>query len=179
MKVGIYVGSFNPVHKGHIYVANTILERKLVDKVMIIPTNDYWDKKINTTLEHRINMLNFYKNDKIIVDKNYNNLQYTYEILNDIKKDNPNYELYLIIGDDLYDELYKWKNYNEIIKNKIIVVRRNKDKVLDSNFIVINDYNPLKVSSTYIREHINDKDILNYIDKEIYDYIKENNLYRE
>ena len=44
MKLGIFVGSFNPVHKGHIKIANYILNKKLVDRLLIIPTGNYWDK---------------------------------------------------------------------------------------------------------------------------------------
>ena len=56
MKIGLYIGSFNPVHKEHIKVVQKIL-KEYVDKVLIVPTLSYWDKKILTDINHRINML--------------------------------------------------------------------------------------------------------------------------
>ena len=44
MKIGVYVGSFNPVHKGHIKIVNHLIKNKYVDKVLVIPTGNYWDK---------------------------------------------------------------------------------------------------------------------------------------
>ena len=44
MKIGVYVGSFNPPHKGHIKIVETLIKEKYVDKIVIIPTNNYWNK---------------------------------------------------------------------------------------------------------------------------------------
>ena len=55
MKIGVYVGSFNPVHKGHIKIANYIVDNNLVDKLLIIPTQNYWGKNNLISLQDRIN----------------------------------------------------------------------------------------------------------------------------
>ena len=65
MKIAVYVGSFNPVHKSHIKVVNLVL-KNYVDKVIIVPTLAYWDKKNLIDIKDRINMLKFYENEKII-----------------------------------------------------------------------------------------------------------------
>ena len=80
MKIGVYVGSFNPVHKGHIAIANYIVDNNYVDKLLIVPTGNYWDKNNNIDLTLRIKMLEKYENDKIIVEREFNSSKYTYEL---------------------------------------------------------------------------------------------------
>ena len=75
MKIGIYVGSFNPPHKGHIKIVNHLIS-KYLDKVIIIPTGNYWDKLDLVNIDHRINMLKFYENEKIIIDTKNNRIEY-------------------------------------------------------------------------------------------------------
>ena len=60
MRIGVFVGSFNPVHEGHIKVANYLLENDYVDKVLILPTPNYWDKQDLIPVRHRYKMLKFY-----------------------------------------------------------------------------------------------------------------------
>ena len=72
MKIGIFIGSFNPVHKGHMHVVNYLIEHNVVDKVMIIPTLAYWDKNDLADIEDRVNMLKFFESDRIVVEPKYN-----------------------------------------------------------------------------------------------------------
>ena len=109
MKIGVYVGSFNPPHKGHIKIVKHLLNKKIVDKILIIPTNNYWNKTNIIDLNHRINMLNFFKTDNIIINNTLNNLEYTYQVFRELKKDNNDYSL--ILGADNIVSFAKWKNY--------------------------------------------------------------------
>ena len=68
MKIGIYIGSFNPPHKGHKKIINYLLTNKYVDKILIIPTGNYWHKQNLINIKDRINMLKYYENKKIKVD---------------------------------------------------------------------------------------------------------------
>ncbi len=187
MKTGVYVGSFNPVHKGHIKVINHLLINNIVDKVIVIPTKNYWDKNNLIDINDRINMLKIYENNKIIINTNLNELQYTYQVLDELKKEYK--DLYLIIGDDNLISFDKWKNVDEILKNKVIVMKRNNinlnqyiEKFTNKDsFIIVNDYVPLDISSTQIRKLITNcetKDLENYLDKKVLDYILKNNLYQ-
>ena len=63
MKIGIYVGSFNPPHEGHHKVMKYLLEKKIVDKVLLLPTPEYWNKKDLIDIKERINMLKYYEED--------------------------------------------------------------------------------------------------------------------
>ena len=154
MKIGVYVGSFNPVHIGHKYVMDYLLNNNYLDKIIVIPTKEYWNKFNLIDIEHRINMLKFYENEKIIINNYLNNYEYTYEILNILKDENPNDELA-----DNIPKFHLWEKVEEILKHKIIVLNRddikidkyiNKFKQKD-NFIIIKDFEKIDVSSTSIR----------------------------
>ena len=178
MKLGIYVGSFNPPHRGHLKVVEYVLNKKLVDKVLILPTPSYWDKKDFVSDYHRINMLKFFEKDNIIIDDIHNKDQYTYQTLNSIKKDYPNDEWFLIIGSDNLLRFHEWKNVNEILKNHVIVLKRDSIiknehlKEYDDRFIYCEDFSNEDISSTKIRGNIEVEDI-----PEIKKYIEENHLY--
>ena len=188
MKIGVYVGSFNPVHKGHIQVINYLLNNNIIDKVIVIPTGTYWEKNNLIDIEYRINMLKFYESNNIIINNKLNNLQYTYQVIRELKKEYD--DLYIIIGSDNIPKFHLWKNIEEILENKIIVMNRDN---LDINsyinnfkqrnqFILVNEFKSLKVSSTLIRKLIkenNIKKLNNYLDIKIIEYIQTNNLYRE
>lgn len=180
MKIGVYVGSFNPVHKGHIHVAEFLLKNNYVDKIYLVPTPNYWDKQDLIDIKLRIKLLKFYESDKIIIDTIHNNFPYTYQVLNSIQKDNINDELILIIGSDNIIKFHLWKNVDEILKNKVLVVRRDETDIEyytkrfnTNNFIIVKDFNPIEVSSSEIRNNLQNKNL----DKKVYDFIKENNLY--
>ena len=183
MKIGVYVGSFNPVHIGHKKIIDHLIDNNYLDKVIVIPTEGYWDKTNLIHIKHRINMLKFYENEKIIINDYLNNFQYTYQILNALKKENPKDELYLIIGADNIPKFNLWKNVEEILNNKVLVLNRDDIKINSyienfkqkENFVIIEDFKPISISSTQIRNNVDD--MSKYLDKQIYEYIKENNLY--
>ncbi len=177
MKIGVFVGSFDPVHNGHTNVMNYLVDEKVVDKVLVIATGNYWDKQNITDLNIRLKMLDLIKNDSIIIDRNHNKLEYTYQILNALKKENPNDEFYLVIGADNANTLYKWKCYDEIIKNGIIVVSRDDIKInLNLPKLIVINKNFGNISSTKIRD--NKDDYKEYLNKDVYEYINKNGLYR-
>lgn len=178
MRVGVYVGSFNPVHDGHIHVAKYLVNNNIVDKVLLLPTPNYWEKNDLLDVIHRIAMLKFYEEDKIVVDDIHNNYPYTYQVLDALSSDLDD-ELYLIIGSDNLERFHLWKNIDEILKYKIIVLKRGEDdidmylnKFNKDNFIIVDDFKYIDISSTEIRNGRRD-----FIKKEVIDYIERNNLY--
>lgn len=159
MKIGVYVGSFNPVHKGHIEIANHLLFKNYIDKIIFIPTTNYWNKNNLVEINHRINMLKLYENNNIIVNSTLNSLPYTYMILNELNKIYLNDDLFLIIGDDNLEKFYLWKNIEEIYNYNILVINReNKiisDKLNIDKFTFVNDLDLIDISSTRIRKNLN------------------------
>ena len=185
MKIGIFVGSFNPVHKGHIQIINKVLEEKVVDKVLVIATGNYWDKTDIININHRINMLEKYARDDIIIDKTLNDLPYTYLVMRELKNRYKNDELFLIIGADNIISFDKWREYKELLEYNLIIMNRNNIDVKhyldllnkkDKYYIIDIEY--VDISSTSVRNNINNVERLKeLLDDEIIDYIKENNLY--
>lgn len=187
MKVGVYVGSFNPVHVVHKQIMNYLVDNKIVDKIIVIPTGNYWDKKNLIDLDKRIHMLKFFENDLIEVNTTLNDYEFTYQILDELKC---YYEdLYLIIGEDILPKFHLWKNIDKILNNKVVVIRRDDldykdclDKfVKKENFIFVDMDNSLEVSSSLIRNKIKTNDIFDlskYLDKYVLEYILQNNLYK-
>lgn len=181
MKIGIFIGSFNPPHLGHLDIIKYLLNKKYVDKILIVPTKNYWNKTNLIDINKRIAMLKFYENDNIKVDTSNNNYQYTYQLMRKLKKEYSHDELYLIIGADNIINFKKWKNYEELLTYNIIIMTRNNIDILKytshltGKFTVVNDYNFTDISSTKIRNNV----FLNkkYLQEEIYHYIIENKLY--
>lgn len=186
MKVGIYIGSFNPPHKGHIKIINYLLNNKYVDKILVIPTGNYWHKQNLVSIKDRINMLKYYENDKVIIDTSYNKYKYTYQILRELVKPYNKKDLYLILGADNIIEFDKWDNFNELLTYNILIMNRDGIDVkkyiknYPSNKITIIDgFKCINISSTKLREDIKyGKDVSKYIDRHIMDYIIIHKLYK-
>ena len=181
MKLGIYIGSFNPPHKGHINVVKYLLEKRIVDKVLIVPTKEYWDKQNLAPLQDRINMLKFFETEDIIIDIENNEYEYTYQLMRALKEKYPDSELHLIIGADNIINFHKWKNYEELLQYKIIIMNRENidiekytNNYPNANFIISKDFKDINISSTKIRNNLDDK----YLDKKVLKYIKKKKLYR-
>ena len=121
-------------------------------------------------------MLENIKNDNIIIDKEHNKIEYTYQILDVLKKESPHNEFYLVIGADNANTLYKWKYYKKIVENGIIVVARDNIKVnLKTDNLIIINKNFGYISSTNIRSNLNKYKA--FIDEKVYNYIIRNKLY--
>ena len=186
MRLGVYVGSFNPVHKGHIKIINYLLDNNYLDKVLVIPTGSYWDKNDLLDIDDRINMLKIYENDKIIIDTVHNNLEYTYLIFRKLKEEYKKDILYLVMGADNIVDFNKWREYEELLDYNFAIVNRGDIDIRGylnclnkkDGYVIIDDLD-IDISSTYVRECFKNKDykdIDKYIDENVYLYIKKNNL---
>jgi len=190
IKTGVYVGSFDPIHKGHINLAQQLLTKKVVDQIVMIATGNYWQKTLGASINDRLAMLDFYQSDKIIIDHVNNDQQYTYQILDRLKVQHPDWELALIIGDDLFSEFDHWQRLDRLLTNQIIVINRfdlNVDEHLKKfkqkqQFTIINDLAKFDASSTRIRQliknDINDITLTDYLDVKVLQYIIDHHLYQ-
>ena len=185
-RVGVFVGTFDPVHKGHTHVIKYILEHNIVDKVIVIPTGSYWDKAPKATTKQRIDMLKFIANDKIEISTKLNDIEYTYQIMEELEKEYPMDYLYLIIGADNIVKFDEWKNVNKLLEYNIIVVNRDNINIKKyvnkfnkkDNFFVIDNFDYVPISSTEIRQNVDSKEAKKYLDERVLKYIKNNNLYK-
>ena len=182
MKIGVFVGSFDPIHIGHIKVMDYLIDKKYLDKIIILPTGNYWGKNNLTDINKRCEMIKLIKRDYLIVDDVNNKYQYTYQILDALNKIYKNDSLYLVIAADNIISFDKWKNVDDILlNNNVIVLNRDNINIKSyvdnyeqkDKFLIIQDYPFIKISSTELRRKIN-KD---FLDKKVYNYIIENHLY--
>ena len=193
MKIGIFGGSFNPPHNMHTDIANYMIKQQCVDKVIFVPTGSKYAYKNNLIEEeHRYNMLEILsnKNDNIMVSdyELKSEVVYTIDTLRHFKEVYPDDEICFICGLDNFSYIDKWKNGEEILANyKIVVINRDGNDLKELLFkydqyrdnIVISNMEMKDISSTYIRDNIEETDkVKEYIDEEVLRYIQENNLYR-
>jgi nicotinate-nucleotide adenylyltransferase len=186
MRIGIYPGSFNPPHMGHYIIANSLYKDGLLDKIIFVPTSDYYAK------DDLMPSINRYEMLKLIADK-YKHLEvsdleiskniqnYTYETLDAFQLLYPNDEIYLIMGSDNLKDLKTWKHYSYIMDHfKIICIERDH-KEFDMNIIdkvQMVELHLEKVSSTIVRDKLkNNKDVSKLLPIEIINYINKHNLY--
>lgn len=191
MKIGIFGGCFNPPHKMHQNIPLELIESGYLDKVIYVPTGDDYKKIDLISLKDRYNMLKLMinNNPNLLVEPN-RNLKYTHQVLNYFKDIYKEDQIYFICGTDNLKEFDTWKNYQYILTNyKLLVIKRNNDNLDEllekykeyKDSIIITSVIPEILSSTYIREKIregNEEEILKYIDKKVYQYIKKKTLYK-
>lgn len=186
MRIGIYPGSFDPVHKEHIKIVKTILEQKIVDRVLIVPTGDYWQKNIKANLAHRINMLKLYETENIKIETSLNDTKSTYELFEKLKEIYIRDSLYLVIGGDNLRAFDKWINYKKMLEHPFIIVERceyNKNLINKKmkefnkdNYNIININS--SISSSDVRQAFSKGELTSSIDDKVLTYIKENKLYK-
>ncbi len=188
MKIGIYVGSFDPVHEGHKSIVNHLIDNNYLDKVIVIPTENYWNKQLVVDLGFRKDMLKLVFSNKASVLSEFSKYEFTYQIMEKLKDIYLDDSLYLIIGADNVKDFYEWKNVEGILKNYVLVIPRDGidvDKYLSDfdnkdKFIIVKDFKSKVISSSFIRENIKDKNfdsLKNVVDDKVLDYIIKNNLY--
>lgn len=194
MKIGIFGGSFNPPHKMHKKIAKSLIKKGYVDKVIFVPTGTKYEYKANLiSNEKRVDMLSLMieKEKNMLISKYelQEKAVYTYETLKHFKKRYKNDDIYFICGTDNLSYIDKWKHGKEILKNyKILVIKRNTNQIEPllekykqyKKNIIVTTIKEKTISSTKIRAYLNKNNGLKarlYIDKNVYNYIKQNQLY--
>ena len=193
MKIGIFGGSFNPPHKMHLNIVEELLNEKILDKVIIVPTGLHYSYKNNlVSNEHRYNMLKLMTkhNDKIeISDFEFKDEEiHSFDTLEYYKNIYKNDTLYFVCGLDNISYVDKWYKGEYLLNNyKFLVITRdtnNLDEILlkyekYKDNIIITNIKSNTISSSYIRDELKEKNynLNDYLDQKIIDYIKENNLY--
>lgn len=193
MRIGIFGGCFNPPHQMHTQIAEDLVKKKYVDKVIFVPTGNSYQKKSLVAFEHRIKMLKQICGGKeYLMVSDYEcrgNLVYTYQTLNHFKNLYPEDEICFICGTDNFNELDSWREYQYILKQfTLIVLKRGGDDISKISLkyrrynpkVIVADIAENFISSTYIREKIKKNkldEIRQYIDSKVIDYIVHNQLY--
>lgn len=196
MKIGLFGGTFDPIHIGHLIIMENVINAMNLDKIHILPNSNPPHKLQNkkTDIKIRLKMVReaIKDNHKIeINDYDYrnNSIHYTYQTIDYFKKTYPEDEFYFIIGEDSFLDIKKWKNYEQILKEKLIVFKRyseinssllseiNEIKKYNKNIYLI-DNMALDISSTLIRSLVKDKKSIKYlVNDKVIEIINRENLY--
>ena len=192
-KIGLYFGTFNPIHIGHLIIANHIAENSDLDEVWLVVTPHNPLKKKNTLLadHHRFQMVQLALKDypKLRASKIEFNLpqpNYTINTLVHLEEKFPNHTFNLIMGQDNLQSFKKWKNYEVILENYAIYVypRMYKNKkdidLMHHDKVHAIEAPMVEISSTHIRNSIlHKKNIKPLVSDEIWNYLDEMNFYKK
>ena len=190
-EIGVFSGSFNPIHNGHLIMANYMCEFTTLDEVWLIVTPHNPLKNSQDMLEEQVRL----KMVELAVDK-YDNIKasdvelhmkrpsFTINTLEKLSHEHPEFNFSLIIGADNWSLFDKWKEYEKIIDSyKILIYPRYEAKVvvpesLRENIQLVSG--PIvAISSTFIRLSIKEgKNVRAFLPPEVYDYIESKELYR-
>lgn len=194
-KIGIYGGSFDPPHKGHRLLAENLMKACGALKVMIIPTAmSPFKSSSGASAEDRLQMCRLAFADERFevsdIEISRGGKSYTVDTVNAVKAMNPDAELYLFMGDDMFLSFDRWYKYREILSMCTIVTAcrtENREKlqsmkdfaehVLGNKVIICEDV-PLEISSTRIRQDLSSGDS-GLVSSEVMEYIRLRGLYRE
>lgn len=181
MKVGILLGSFNPIHMGHLHMASSALNAGLVDEVVFVPSVQNPWKENSTDFRNRCFMIQLAIDDMehcSLSSIDYRNTEpyYSVNTLKMLKEEYPEDDLYVIVGVDIVNDIKNWHEGQWILDNfKLITIAR--EGYLDAGVPDIRK--TLNVSSTEIRELAREKkQIYPLVPKVISQYIKRFNLYK-
>ena len=182
MKIGLLLGSFDPIHMGHLYMAVSVLNDNLVEEVILIPSVQN-PQKNSIDFRHRCFMTQL-AIDEIdnctmsSIDFRTSEPHYSCETLKLLMEVYQDDELYLIVGADIVDGIKDWKDGEWILEHfKLIVINRSgvQFKTPVDGYIS----NTLNISSTEIRYLVKDnKQIYPLVPKVVSQYIKRFNLYK-
>lgn len=191
MKIGLYFGSFNPIHIGHLAIANYMAEYSDLDQIWFVvsPQNPFKQKSSLLSDYHRLELVNrsienYTKLKASNIEFGLPKPSYTIDTLTYLKEKFPANEFSLIVGSDNLKSFSKWKNYKLILQNHDLYVYprpgfKDEEVQLEGNIHLVNA--PLmEISSSFIREAIkNKKEIPYFMPEAAYSYLKEMHFYEK
>ena len=193
MNIGLYFGSFNPIHIGHLIIANHMVEHSDLDQIWMVVTPHSPHKKKSSLLDnhHRLMMVDValeeypkLKSSKIEFD--LPQPSYTVNTLAHVTEKYPKDTFSLIMGEDNLKSLHRWKNYDTILENHhIYVYPRISDGKIETQFdnhkkIHKVDAPIVEISSTFIRKSIKDDvNIRPLLPQNVWEYLDEMNFYKK
>ncbi len=191
-KIGLYFGTFNPIHVGHLTIANYMVEYSDLDEVWLVVTPHNPHKKKNSLLDdiHRLAMVRIAVEDypklkASSIEFDLPQPNYTVNTLAHLEEKYPEYEFCLIMGEDNLKSFHKWKNYEVILERYAIYIYprisegRVESRFMDHPAITLIEAPIMELSSTFIRNAIKkNKNIRPMLPDAVWKYLDEMNFYR-
>ena len=190
-KIGLFFGTFNPIHIGHLAIANHIAEHSDLNEIWLVVTPHNPFKKKTSLLDnyHRLEMVylaieGYDKLKPSDIEFRLPQPNYTTHTLAYLQEKHPNYEFALIMGEDNLNSFHKWKNYQAILEHHQIYVYPRLTSNLEQSMVPETNIHRIKapimeISATFIREEIkNGKNIKPLLPSKVWNYKDEMNFYR-
>jgi len=173
MDIGLYFGSFNPVHHGHLIIANHILNESKVQEIWFVvsPQNPFKETSSLLNEQHRLSLV------KLAIDNtpgmrasniefNLPKPSYTIDTLVYLEEKYPKHTFHIVMGSDGFKNIDKWKNSEHLLKNYPIIIYNRPGFVISEKQkgnVSIVDAPLLEISSTHIRRLIKAKKSIRYL----------------
>lgn len=189
-RIGIFGGAFNPVHLGHLAIARSFLESRLIHELWILPTPDPPHKEIGELVpfHHRLEMLKraFRQEERVLVSDLERDLptpSYTWKTLATLQKRYTDHRLFLCIGEDSLLTFTSWYRWQEILERVPLLVAERpgydreacKPEILHRTLFA--EHQPVEISSTAIREAIHSPYAIASLPTAVHTYIEDHRLY--
>ena len=192
LKIGLYFGSYNPIHIGHLAIANYIVEYAGMNQLWFVvsPQNPFKRKENLLADYHRLELVTrAIDNDDRFrasnIEFNLPKPSYTIDTLTYLQERHPDYSFVILMGSDNLENFHKWKNFEMILENYGVIVypRPGFDKSqipVRKNITVAEDVPLMEISSTFIRDAIKTgKDIRYFMPQKAWEYLDEMNFYKK
>lgn len=191
MKVGLFFGSFNPIHIGHLAIANYFAEFTDLRQIwLVVSPQSPFKKKKNLLPEYqRYYMVELALGDDFQIRPSNIEFQlpqpsYTIDTLTYLKERHPGHQYGLIVGSDNLVHLHKWKNYEQLLSQSELYVypRRGTDPLdyKDRYAFTLVDAPRIEISSSMIRDSIREgRDMRYFLPVRVYEYIREMHFYEK
>ena len=177
MKIGLYFGSFNPIHIGHLIIANHILNETEIEKIWFVvsPQNPFKENKSLLNEYDRLHLVRLATQEDTRIkcsdiEFSLSKPSYTSNTMAFLSEKYPENKFSIIMGSDSYQNLNKWKNYETIVDNYDIYVFLRKDhaikEAIKENPIIL-DAPLIEISASQIRENIKNGKSIRYLVPEI------------
>jgi nicotinate-nucleotide adenylyltransferase len=189
-KIGLFFGSFNPIHIGHMMIANWMVEFAGLHQVWFIisPHNPLKEKTSLLAGNHRLAMATIAVEDDprfraSNVEFHLPEPSYTIDTLHFLKEKYPDNEFVIIAGQDNLPQFQEWKNYEELLEeNEFFIYPRTgvpAGRFDNHPHIHLTEAPMLEISSTFIRQSIREKkDIRHFLPEKVWKYIDEMQFYK-
>lgn len=187
MKIGIYGGSFNPIHKGHVKIIEYVLQNKELDKLIVIPVGTP-SHRDDFTVSGELRLMMARAACKDIdrvevsdIEVRARGKSYTYETLMRLKEIYQGSDFYEIVGEDSADYLHLWRDYSKMVEEtRFIVLKREEYHYEASHENIEVLESPLyQYSSTEVRRAVKEgRDISSMVPLEVEEIIERYRLYR-
>ena len=197
-KIGVFGGTFNPIHNGHIKIAEEIKTRAGLDKVLFVPAGRPPHKEVKDDVgaERRMEMCRAVCEElgegfeACDIELRRGKTSYTVDTLSELKERYPKDELYLIIGSDMLTTFTRWREWEKILKLAVICAAgRRAGESLESaadilksagGKVLLFDVSPIEISSTEIRKKASRGiDIKSDVPQKVYEYKNAEKLYKD